>query len=46
MCRNPSVPDASRLQMCAGYVKTVNQLVTRQGAKAIDACKGMAKSAP
>jgi hypothetical protein len=46
MCRNPSVPDGSRLQMCNGYVTTVNQLVARQGAKAADACKGMAKSAP
>jgi hypothetical protein len=32
--------------MCTGYVTTVNQLVERQGAKAADACKGMAKSAP
>jgi lipopolysaccharide biosynthesis regulator YciM len=32
--------------MCAGYVKTVNQLVQQQGAKAADACKGMAKSSP
>lgn len=44
MCRNPSVPDASRLPMCSGYVSTVNQLVQRQGAKATDACKGMLKS--
>ena len=44
VCRNPSVPDASRLQMCIGYVTTVNQLVQRQGAKAADACKGLAKS--
>jgi hypothetical protein len=44
VCRNPSVPDVSRLQMCTGYVTTVNQLVQRQGAKAADACKGLAKS--
>jgi hypothetical protein len=46
MCRNASVPDASRLQMCAGYVKTVNQMLAQQGAKAADACKAMVKSAP
>ena len=45
VCRNPSVPDVSRLQMCTGYVSTVNQLVQRQGAKSADACKGLLKSA-
>jgi hypothetical protein len=44
MCRNPRVPDVSRLQMCTGYVSTVNQMVHSQGAKAVDACKAMNKS--
>ena len=46
ICHSTSIPDPSRLQMCTGYVTTVNQLVQQQGAKAADACKGMAKSAP
>jgi hypothetical protein len=45
MCRNPRVPDVSRLQMCTGYVSTVNQMVHSQGPKAADACKAMNKSA-
>jgi hypothetical protein len=45
MCRNPSVPDASRLQLCSGYVANVNQLVKKQGAKAADACKALAQAA-
>jgi hypothetical protein len=46
VCRSASYPDANRLQMCAAYVQTVNQLVAQQGAKAADACKSMAASAP
>ena len=46
MCRNPNVLDSSRLQMCAAYVSTINQLVKQQGAKAADACKSMLQSAP
>jgi hypothetical protein len=45
MCRNPRVPDVSRLQMCTGYVSTVNQMVHSQGPKAADACKAMNTSA-
>jgi len=46
MCRNAAIPDGNRLQMCAAYVSTINQLVKQQGAKAADACKSMMQSAP
>jgi hypothetical protein len=45
ICRNPGAPDVSRLQMCMGYVRTVNQLVAQQGAKSTESCKQMAASA-
>lgn len=46
ICRSASIPDTSRLQMCAGYVTTVNQLVQQQKAQSAEACKGLLKSAP
>jgi len=46
VCHSPSLMDMNRLQMCSAYVQTVNQLVRQQGAKAADACRSMAASAP
>ncbi len=46
ICRSASIPDTSRLQMCAGYVATVNQLVHQQKGQSAEACKGLLKSAP
>jgi hypothetical protein len=46
VCRGVSLPDTSRLTMCSAYVRSINQVVQQQGAKAADACKAMLKSAP
>ncbi|HXU02499.1 MAG TPA: hypothetical protein VN903_16155 [Polyangia bacterium] len=46
VCRATSIPDNARLQMCAAYVGTVNNLVTQQGAKSGETCKSMMPSAP
>jgi len=46
VCRAATIPDNARLQMCAAYVGTVNNLVAQQGAKAGDTCKSMMPSAP
>ena len=44
-CRTTTIPDAYRLQMCAGYVNAINSFVTeiRKGGSAIDTCDAMAQ---
>ena len=46
VCRAATIPDNARLQMCAAYVGTVNNLVAQQGAKSGETCKSMMPNAP
>ena len=46
-CRTTTIPDAYRLQLCAGYVAAINSFVTQmrqnKSGSAIDACDAMAQ---